>query len=61
MVEFCIKIYGCAGILAPWAFLIAKLLGVYNFDNDSLVFGVLLIISGITLFMVFKPHDKKAV
>ncbi len=54
MVKLAFQVYAFIAILSPWVFLILKLLGIYNFQYDCLIFLVLFIFSGIVMFLTFK-------
>jgi len=58
MIKLAFKIYSFIAILSPWAFLILKALGVYNFKFDIFIFFSLFVISGITLFLTYKSWEK---
>lgn len=58
MIKLAFNVYAFCAILSPWVFLILRGAGVYNFKTDILVFVGLFVVSGITLFLTYKPHDK---
>ena len=54
MLKHVFTAYAVCAIMAPWVFLLARMLGIYNFGCDSGVFGVLFVISGVVLFLTYK-------
>lgn len=60
MIKLAFKLYAFISILSPWAFLIAKGLGIYNFKHDILVFIGLFSVSGITLFLTYNPLENES-
>ena len=54
MIKFGFNCYALVSILAPWIFLAAKLANLINYPgNNSTVFGLLFIYSGMWLVFLF--------
>ena len=52
------KVAGWGWILSPLVFIACRLTGLYNFRCDVAVFGVLSLISFVTMFLTFKPKGE---
>lgn len=57
MIKWAFKVYAVLGILMPWAFVILRMAGVYNFKHDSVVFAILFLISLGIMFCTYKRWE----
>lgn len=53
MIKVAFQLYSVLAILSPWAFLIARAMGLYNFPYDCLVFVGLFTLSAVVMFLTF--------
>lgn len=58
MVKLGFRIVGFFWMVSPVGFLIGRALGVWDFKYDIAVFGGLMLMSGISLFLNYNPDEN---
>lgn len=61
MIRLAFKITSFFWIISPFVFIALKLMGIYDFQYDVLVFVFLMLMHSIALFLNYDNHDKEKV